>query len=59
MKKVETAKYQIGDTVYAPYTMGRQCLGEIVKVLDDGKYLMYNRRHGHYVVTEEQIDAHN
>lgn len=52
-------KYKIGEKYYAPYTKGWQCLGEIVKYTDDGKYVMYNKRHGYYIVTEEQIDAHN
>ena len=52
-------KYQIGETDNAPYTHGWQCLGEIVKYIDTDKYLMYNRRHGYFIVTEKQLDDHN
>lgn len=52
-------KYQIGEKYYAPYTQGWQCLGEIVKYIDTDKYLMYNRRHGYFIVTEKQLDDHN
>ena len=52
-------KYQIGEKVYAPYTKGWQCLGEIVGYTMDGRYVLYNKRHGRYIVTEKQIDDYN
>ncbi len=52
-------KYNVGDKVYAPFTKGLQCLGEIVAVMKDGIYLLYNERHGYFRATKEQLDAHN
>ena len=51
-------KYNVGEKYYAPYTRGWQCLAEIVDI-KDGKYVMYNKRHGRFVVTEKQIEDHN
>lgn len=52
-------KYNIGEKYWAPYTRGYQCYGEIINYTEDGRYVMYNKRHGRYIVTEEQIDVHN
>lgn len=56
MKKKE---YEVGERYYAPYTKGWQCLGEIKKVNPNETYVMYNKRHGYFVVTKDQLDTYN
>lgn len=55
----ERKEYEVGERYYAPYTRGWQCLGEIKKVRNDETYLMYNKRHGYFVVTKDQLDTYN
>ena len=51
-------EYKIGEKYWAVYTKGFQCYAELIEINDRG-YLMYNRRHGYFYTTKENLDKHN
>jgi len=52
--------YIIGEKYYARYTRGWQCLAELLEIDEKNNlYLMYNKRHGVFYTTKEDLDEKN